>query len=82
MLFSACGGMGTEATVVIKKIANVFATKLGESYIWQGGDLDEMPSGLLIGQVCHQMYPWFSHDMPQIATYTSGLGVGRTAMAA
>ena len=32
MIFSACSGMGTEATVVIKKIADALATKRGESY--------------------------------------------------
>ena len=32
MVFSACGGMGMEATVVIKKIADALATKHGESY--------------------------------------------------
>ena len=32
MVFSACGGMGMEATVVIKKIADALATKRGESY--------------------------------------------------
>ena len=32
LVFSACGGMGTEATVVIKKIADGLATKRRESY--------------------------------------------------
>ena len=32
MVFSACGGMGKEATVVIKKITDALATKCGESY--------------------------------------------------
>ena len=42
----------------------------------EGGDLDEMPSGLFIGKVCHYMYPGFPLHTPQIATCTtSGLGV-------
>ena len=32
LVFSACGGVGTEAAVVIKKIADALATKRGESY--------------------------------------------------
>ena len=32
MAFSACGGMGMEATVVIKKIAGALATKHKERY--------------------------------------------------
>ena len=32
MVFSSCMGMGMEATVVIKKIADALATKRGESY--------------------------------------------------
>ena len=32
MVFSACGSMGTKATVVIKKTADALANKHGKSY--------------------------------------------------
>ena len=57
IVFSTCDGMGREATVVVKKLADAIATKSNESYSrvrW----LDVVLFSFHTGKVSYPLHTW------------------------
>ena len=61
LVFSACGRMGREATVAIKKLAAQLATKRNEPF----DELDALLRLMFLREICYSLCPWFMFHPPQ-----------------